>query len=58
MHWWGPAEIENNKQVLSSKGCYIRAMTAGVRLKKNSGCESQGARLQDKLIGGKPPVMK
>jgi hypothetical protein len=34
-------------------------MTAGVQLKKkNSGRESQGARRQDELIGGKPPVVK
>jgi hypothetical protein len=34
-------------------------MTAGVQLrKKNSGYESQEARRQDELIGGKPPVVK
>jgi hypothetical protein len=31
-------------------------MTAGVQLKKITGRESQGACLQDELIGGKPPV--
>jgi hypothetical protein len=34
-------------------------LRAGVHLrKKNSGRESQGARRQDELIGGKPPVVK
>jgi hypothetical protein len=33
-------------------------MTAGVHLKKKSGRESQGARRQDELIGGKSPVEK
>jgi hypothetical protein len=41
------------------RGCYIRTMTANVHLrKKHSGRESQGALRQDKLIGGKPPVVK
>jgi hypothetical protein len=40
------------------RGCYIRTITAGVQLKKNSGRGSQGAWRQDKLIGGKPPVVK
>jgi hypothetical protein len=41
------------------RGCYIRTMTAGVQLrKKYSGRESQGARRQDELLGGKPPVAK
>jgi hypothetical protein len=34
-------------------------MTAGVQLRKrNSGRESQGARRQDELICGQPPVVK
>jgi hypothetical protein len=33
-------------------------MTAGVRLRKKSGRESQGARRLDELLGGKPPVVK
>jgi hypothetical protein len=40
------------------KECYIRTMTAGVQLRKISGRESQGARHQDELNGGKPPVVK
>jgi hypothetical protein len=37
----------------------MMAITAGVQLKKkSSGRESQGARLQDELIGVKPPVLK
>jgi hypothetical protein len=39
-------------------GCYIRTMTSGIQLRKHSGRESQGARHQDELIGGKPPVVK
>jgi hypothetical protein len=38
---------------------YIRTMNAGVQLRKRySGRESQGARGQDELIGGKPSVVK
>jgi hypothetical protein len=33
-------------------------MTASVKLKKDTVRESQGACRQDKLIGGKPPVVK
>jgi hypothetical protein len=33
-------------------------MKAGFQLKKNAGCESQGACRQDEVIGGKPPVIK
>jgi hypothetical protein len=33
-------------------------MTASVQLKKIVGLEFQGACRQDKLIGGKPPVVK
>jgi hypothetical protein len=33
-------------------------MTASVQLKKKSGREPQGAWHQDKLIGGKSPVVK
>jgi hypothetical protein len=41
------------------RGCYyIRTMTAGVQLRKNSDHESQGAVRQDELFGGKPPVVK
>jgi hypothetical protein len=36
----------------------MRTMTAGVHLRKKSGRESQGARRQDELIGGKPSVVK
>jgi hypothetical protein len=41
------------------RGCYIRTITARVQLEnKITGRESQGACLQDELIGGKPPVVK
>jgi hypothetical protein len=36
----------------------LQESTAGVQLKKKSGRGSQGARRQDELIGGKPPVVK
>jgi hypothetical protein len=42
------AEIQN----------YIRTIIAIVQLKKITGRESQGTCHQDKLIGGKPPVVK
>jgi hypothetical protein len=40
------------------RGCYIRTMTASVQLGKKSGSKSQGACRQEKLIGGKPPLIK
>jgi hypothetical protein len=57
----GPAAIVNDRPILSSECmlCYIRTMTAGVQLRKKNSCrESQGARGQDEMIGGKPPVVK
>jgi hypothetical protein len=55
MRWRGPAVIVNDRSMLSSE----RTMTAGVQLrKKKSGRDSQGARRQDELIGGIPPVVK
>jgi hypothetical protein len=33
-------------------------MIASVQTEKKSGRESQGARRQDEMIGGKPPVVK
>jgi hypothetical protein len=41
------------------RGYYIRTITASVKLEnKSTGRESQGVCHQDKLIGGKPPVVK
>jgi hypothetical protein len=41
------------------RGCYIRTITSSVQFEnKVTGRESQGACLQDELIGGKPPVGK
>jgi hypothetical protein len=41
------------------RGCYIRIITAVVELRKNnSGLESQGARRQDEVIGGKRTPLK
>jgi hypothetical protein len=36
----------------------MRTMTAGVQLRQKCGRDSQGARRQDELIGGKPSVVK
>jgi hypothetical protein len=59
MRWRGPAAIVNDRSILSSerilyKDCDRRCSV----VKKISGRKSQGARLQDELIGGKPPVIK
>jgi hypothetical protein len=41
------------------RGCYIRTIIASVQLEnKITGRESQGVCRQDKLIGGKKPVVK
>jgi hypothetical protein len=41
------------------RGCYIRTITTSFQLKnKITNRESQGTCPQDKLIGGKPPVVK
>jgi hypothetical protein len=40
------------------RGCYIRAITASVQLKKILVLGSQGAWRQDELTDGKPPVIK
>jgi hypothetical protein len=46
--------------VNGKRGCYTRTMTARVQLRKRKidGRESQGARHQDELIGGKLLVVK
>jgi hypothetical protein len=58
MRWRGPAAIVNYKPILSSERCYIDYDRRSSIEKKNSGRESQVARRQDELIGGKPPVVK
>jgi hypothetical protein len=59
MRWRGSAAIVNDRPSSRERECYIRTMTAGVQLRKNIlAVESQGARGQDELIGGKPPVAK
>jgi hypothetical protein len=51
--------INNCKRQTSPLGgCYIRTITASVRLEKNAGHGSKGAWRQDELIGGKLPVVK
>jgi hypothetical protein len=55
----GQQQLEMRDPPFRQRGCHIRTMTAGVQLRrKNSGRESQGARGQDEMIGGKPPVVK
>jgi hypothetical protein len=59
MRWREPAAIVMTDPSSRQRGCYIMTIAAGIHLrKKNSGRESQGARHQDELIGGKPPVVK
>jgi hypothetical protein len=53
----GQEQLHTTDPSSRERGCYIRTMTAGVQLGKNSGRDSQGARLQGKLIGGKPPAI-
>jgi hypothetical protein len=47
------------RPILSSERMLYKAYDCRCSIeKKNSGRESQGARRQDQLIGGKPPVAK
>jgi hypothetical protein len=59
MHWWGPAAIVNDRPILLSGRMLYKDYDQRCSFeKKNSGHESQGARCQDELIEGKPPVIK
>jgi hypothetical protein len=60
MCWWGPAAIANDRPILSSERMLYKDYDrrCSVEKKKCSGHESQGARRQDKLIGGKLSVIK
>jgi hypothetical protein len=51
--------IVNDRSILSSESMLYKEYDRRCSIeKKNSGRESQGARRQNELIGGKPPVVK
>jgi ribosomal protein S19E (S16A) len=55
----GQQQLQMTDPSSCHRKCYIRTMTAGVQLRKiYSGRESQGARRQDELTGGKTSVVK
>jgi hypothetical protein len=59
MRWRGPAAIVNDRPIFSSERMLYKDYDRGCSVeKKKSSRESQGARRQDELIGGKPPVVK
>jgi hypothetical protein len=59
MRWRRPAAIANDKPTISSEGMLYKDYDRRYSIeKKNCGRESQGARRQDELIAGKPPVVK
>jgi hypothetical protein len=59
VRWRGPAAIVNDRPILSSERMLLKDYDRRCLIeKKHSGCESQGARPQDELIGGKPLVLK
>jgi hypothetical protein len=59
MRWRGPAAIVNDRLILSSERMLHKDYDQRCSIeKKNSLRESQGARRQDEMIGGKPPVVK
>jgi hypothetical protein len=54
MHWQQPAAIVNDRPILSSERMLYKDYDRKCSIeKKNVGRESQGARRQDELIGGK-----
>jgi hypothetical protein len=59
IRWRGAAAIVNDKPVLSSERMSYKDYDSRCSIeKKYSGCESQRARRQEELIGGKPPIVK
>jgi hypothetical protein len=59
MRWRGPAAIVNDRTILSEERMLYKDHDRRCSIEeKNSGRESEGARRQDKLIGGKPPLVK
>jgi hypothetical protein len=54
MRWRGPAAIVNDRPILSSEWMLYKDYDRRCSIENNnSGRESQGARSQDELIGGK-----
>jgi hypothetical protein len=54
-----PSIFMRDKPIFSSEGMLHKGYYRRSSVEKiNSGRESQGAWRQDKLIGGKPPVVK
>jgi hypothetical protein len=58
MPWRRTAAIVNDRPILSSERMLHKDYDGRCSIEKNSGHESQGARRQNELIGGKPPVVK
>jgi hypothetical protein len=59
MRWRGPAVIVNDRPIFSSERMLYRDYDRRSSTEENnSGRESQGARRQDELLGGKPSVVK
>jgi hypothetical protein len=59
MRWRGPAVIVNDSPILSSERLLYKDHDRRCSIeKKISDRESQGARRQDEMIGGIPPVVK
>jgi hypothetical protein len=54
----GSAPIINDRPIFSSERKIHKGYDHKRSVEKNTGCESQGACCQDKLIGGKPLVVK
>jgi hypothetical protein len=58
MRWRGPA-IVNDRPILSLERMLFKDYDRRCSIEKNnSGRDPEGARRQDELIGGKPPVVK
>jgi hypothetical protein len=59
MRWRGPAAVVNDRPILSSERKLNKEYDRRCSFeKKYSDRESQGARSQDELSEGKPPVVK
>jgi hypothetical protein len=59
MRWRGPAAIINDRPILSSEWILYKDYDCRSSIEgENTDRESQGARRQEELIGGKPPVVK
>jgi hypothetical protein len=59
MRWRGPTAIVNDKPILSSERMLYKDYDRRCSIEiNNSGRESQGARRQEEMIGGKPSVVE